>query len=345
MKEQFPKSTDIKPELPGYRGRIHYFGKERIPIHLDEHNWEFKTKEGIREIPVMSVWSPKNRKKIAEAIIDKKRIAMYMWGSFGTGYLMNFPEWQKKNNDEARDLREKLKIGRPKNMSFPIIVHPDDEWMFWDFDQLHPDLRYLRNATKRHNLYNSGPVHIIAPTKTRNSYLDESAKWPLDNTACYYYMPHPAWQSIIEDNLRKYVKHSIFEGGSLNPYQVDPVYTTSGLYSKIQETPQWTEGIDLVAICEISEYFQIYRGQTQIRLAQKGSNGISEVIRPGSMSHKRWSNEQNIRVELREGVKGASSLWPYSEDINNQIDKKVLSSMETMNTFERVDAKFLRKAA
>jgi len=344
MKENFNASPEFKPEIPGYRGRIHYFGEERIPIHLDEYRWEFKTDDGVKDIPVLSVWNPNNHKQIADAIIRGKRIAMYMWGTFGTGYLVNFPEWQSKDTDEATDLREKLKIGRPKNMSFPVLIHPDDEWMFWDFDKLHPDLQHLRNANPRYNLYQSGPAHIIAPTKSRNPYLDESSKWPLDNTACYYYMPHPAWEKIIEIT-RRYTKHAAFEGGSLNPHSKEPVYRTEDLYSRIQETSRWTEGIDLIAVCEISEYYQVFRSQTQIRLAQKGSDGISEVIRRGSMLPERWAGKQNIRIkDNEEGVNKASSLWSYTKAIDDEVDRRVVTSMAQMKKFEETDAKILQKA-
>jgi len=343
MKEKLSKSPNFIPEIPNYEGKTYYFGDENIPIHLDETVWNFRTEMGLKKIPILSVWNPKNRRQIAEAIISGKRIAMYMWGTFGTGYLVNFPEWQKKETDEAKDLREKLKIGRPKNMSFPVLMHPDDEWIFWDFDALHPRLNYLRNAKARYDLYQSGPIHIIAPTKRSNSYLDESSKWPFDNTACYYYMPHPAWEKIIEI-VRRNVKHAIFEGGSLNPHQKDPVYKTSDLYTKIEQTPEWAEGIDLIAVCEISEYYQIFRSQTQIRLAQRGSDGISEIVRYGSTSAKRWSEEQRIPVkEKLNGAKKASSFWPYTESFNQEIDKKIQISKSQMEKFEKTAAKIIQK--
>lgn len=343
MKENFRINPEFFPEIPRYNGRIYYFGIENIPIHLDETNWKFETQNGVKNIPVLSVWSPSNRNKIAEAIIRGKRIAMYMWGTFGTGYLVNYPEWQRKEKDEARDLREKLKIGRPKNMSFPVLIHPDDEWMFWDFDSLHPKLQHLRNARSRYELYQSGPVHIIAPTKKSNPYLDESSKWPFDNTACYYYMPHPAWEKIIEI-VRKRMKHSIFEGGSLNPHQKEPIYRTVDLYSGIKQIPEWSESIDLIAICEISEYYQVFRSQTQIRLAQRGSDGISEIVRYGSMSPQRWSKEQKIEIkEQKKGAAQASSFWPYTKEENIKVDEKVIKSMVKMREFENLDAKILKK--
>jgi hypothetical protein len=342
MRETYRYNPEIKPEIPGYKGRIYNFGKERIPIHLDQHKWEFETEKGVREVPVLSVWSPNNRKSIAQAIIEGKRIAMYMWGTYGTGYLVNFPEWQDRETDEAKDLRENLKIGRPKNMSFPVIVHPDDEGIFWNFDELHSDLQNLRNANKRYDLHSSGPVHIIAPTKNRNPYLDESAKWEKDKTACFYYMPHPAWEKIIGET-RRYVKHAVFQGGSLNPHQKDPVYTSGNLYEQIKQTPQWAEKIDMVAICEISEYFQIFRGQTQIRLARKGSGGVSEIVRYGGMSTKRWSEEQGILLkEASEGAKTASSLWEYTDENNEEIDRRVVESMRQMKDFARNEKKLLK---
>src|SRR3990167_9610754 len=182
MLERLSPQGNFKPEIPGYKGRIYHFGEKQIPIHLDEHKWEFETENGTREIPIVSIWNYKNHQKIAEAIVSGKKIAMYMWGTFGTGYLLNFPEWQKKESDEAKVLREKLKIGRPKDQSFPVLIHPDDEWMFWDFDQLHENLQHLRDAENRYKLRSSGPVHLIVPRKKFNPYLDESLLWPLDNT-------------------------------------------------------------------------------------------------------------------------------------------------------------------
>ena len=122
MSERLPDFGNNTPEIPGYKGRIYDFTEEKIPIHLDEHVWQFGTENGKREIPVLSIWNYKNHEKIAQAIISGKRVAMYMWGTFGTGYLLNFEEWQTKDSNEARDLREKLKIGRPKDKSFPEMI-------------------------------------------------------------------------------------------------------------------------------------------------------------------------------------------------------------------------------
>ncbi|MBI4037940.1 hypothetical protein HY382_02760 [Candidatus Curtissbacteria bacterium] len=341
MTERNPDLEAATPEIPGYRGRVYYFGEEKIPIHLDEHVWQFDTEDGKREIPVLSIWNYKNHEKIAKAIISGKRVAIYMWGTFGTGYLLNFEEWQEKDTDEAKGLREKLKIGRPEDKSFPILVHPDDEAIFWDFDQLHPSLQHLKNAEERYKLYQSGPAHLIPPVKQNYPLLDDSLRWPYDNTACFYYMPHPGWERTI-GIMRKEVKHAVFGGGSLNPHQKEPVFRASDLYTRINNTPQWIEGVDLVVICEISEHTQTFRQQTQIRLAQKSSDGVSELIRRGSMSEKRWSIEQGIPVKAAEkGVEEpqASSLWPYTEEANSEVDLRVQRGIKLMKLYDREAAK------
>lgn len=345
MTEKLQEFKNNKPEIPGYKGRIYYFGEEKIPIHLDEHRWQFSTEDRIREIPVLSIWNYQNHEKIAKAIISGKRVAMYMWGTFGTGYLLNFLEWQQKDTDEAKDLREKLKIGRPKDKSFPILVHPDDEAIFWDFDQLHSSLQDSRDAEMRYKLRQSGPIHLAVPIKQRYSILDESLKWPYDNTALFFYMPHPGWERTI-GFIRKEVKHAVFGGGSLNPHHKKPVFRRADLYTRIKETPEWVEGVDMVVICEISESTETFRQQTIIRLAQRNSDGVSELIRRGSMSEKRWSEEQGIPVkDAEKGVEEpqTSSLWPYTEETNQIVDKKVQEGIRLMKKFDKEDAKLILK--
>lgn len=101
----------------------------------------------------------------------------------------------------------------------------------------------------------------------------------------------------------------------------------------ISEKPKWKK-IGLVIVCEITESFHIDRGQLQIRLAQKGSDGVSEIVRDGALMAQTWSEYTGIPIKpAPEGVKQASSRLPYKSDTNLIIDWRVQKSKELMAKF------------
>jgi hypothetical protein len=318
----------LSPIIPKYEGRI--IQSHDIPIHLDKTFWDFETDGQKRSIPVLSIWNYQHHAEISSLIAKGKAAGMYVWGSYGTAMLLNSPEWQSDGKNESEKLRTQLKKGRPWGEKFANFMHPDDMIDFWDIDRLHPDYRHLQWANNRSKLYDVGPIHIIAPTKKRNPHLDTSLVREEDQTASYFYMPHPAWNQIIE-LLRKDVKHSVFGGGSLNFHKEEPGFTTETLYKMISEKIEWQENIGLVVIDEIAEGAQVFRSQTQIRLPQVGSDGVCEIVRYGGVNPKTWANHTGYKLkEASEGVKFATSKTPYDNENNFIVDVSVTRSRDLM---------------
>lgn len=323
------KDFKYNPEsIPSYNGRVATI--EGVRIHMDKVNWTFYPEGKRREIPVYSVWNYDQHEEIAFQIAKGKAAALYMWGTYGIGMLLNSPMWQEKGEEESGKLRHHLKKGRLWSQQFANFTHPDDMIDFWDIDRFHPNFRHLAWAHERWKLYQAGPIHIIAPTKKRNPYLDVSLVRQEDMTASYFYMPHPALNRIIE-MLRKDVKHSIFGGGSLNPHGEEPPFTTEELYKMINQTLDWQKHIDLVLVDEVAEFFKVFRSQTQVRIPQKGSEGYIELVRNGATDSVRWAQEMGFDIhDASEGVKDASSTRSYNEEFNQLVDQKVVESMHKM---------------
>ena len=338
MSSEVPVNHD-RPEIliPHFEGNISSFiYKDKIiPIHKGKTLWNFEHEEQHYQIPVFSIWDYDNHKAIAQLIAQGKVCAMYMWGTYGTGSLANFPEWPTPAGWGIGVLRANIKQGRPDNMPFVPFMYPDDMIDFWDIDRFHGDYRHLQWAEARHKLYESGPVHIIAPTKERNPHLDNSLILPKDHTTSYFYMPHPGWERVVK-LLRKEIKHAIFAGGSLNIHGELPAFKTSQLYSDIAQKPDWLKSIGRGVVCEMSESFDINRGQTQIRLAMKGSDGVSELVRRGARSSYTWSQQTGYPAkDASEGVREASSLKPYTRFNNAVIDTNVTESKEAMRRYHQ----------
>src|SRR3990167_11105616 len=133
--------------IPQYEGRVETFRhKDKIiPIHKGKTLWHFEDDGQKYQIPVFSIWAYENHNEIARLIAAGKVCAMYMWGTYGTGILINSPEWQRKQlnekvSDQTKDhqpltdagkLRQ-VKQGRPADMPFVPFMYPDDMIDFWD---------------------------------------------------------------------------------------------------------------------------------------------------------------------------------------------------------------------
>lgn len=329
QKNQSGELLNIFPRVPCYKGGVSLFEQE-IPIHKDKINWVFYPEGQRREIPVYSVWNYDHHLEIAEQISQGKAAALFMWGTYGIGMLLDSPMWQKKGEEESAELRHHLKIGRPWSQQFANFMHPDDMVDFWDIDRFHPNYRNLQWATNRWKLYQTGPIHIIAPTRESNPYIDLSLVRRSDGTASYFYMPHPALNRIIE-LLRKEVKHSVFGGGSLNPHGEIPPFTTEELYTMISQIKDWQKHIDLILVDEVPEFFEINRGQTMMRIPQKGSDGKIERVRDGATDPLRWAKEMGYEIKnAPEGVEQASSVLLYTDENNQVVDDKIRESVSKM---------------
>lgn len=333
MKEIYASEPPFEVHIHKYQGQVEYF--EQIPIHIDKHDWEFDSTEGKRRIPVRSIWNYQHHQEIADVIASGARVVMYMWGNFGTGYLLNSPEWQEKGTEEAGELREKMKIGREKSDKFANFMHPDDMWMFMDTSKLHPDLQGIRGAAKRWQLYQSGPIHLIAPYRKSNPHMDESLLTASDKTASFFYMPHPAMNRIIE-LVRKNAKHAVFGGGSANPHGQSPAFTTEGLWRQMASIPEWVQTFDMVLVDEITESTRAFIGHTQVRLAKRGSDGVSEIVRYGGVDPLRWAHEQKIEIkEAESGTKVASRLLGDYESNKFLTDARILKGKSLMERFHQ----------
>jgi len=337
MSTEQQKENQISPSLiiPEYQGRISYFGE--IPLHLEKFDWQFAGVEG-KEIQksVYSIWNYSSHKEIAERLARGEVCAMYVWGVWGVAMLLNSPEWQQAEVEEAARLRE-VKKGRPWGKAFASFIYPDDVIDFWDIDRFHRDYKKLQWAPERWKLWEKGPVHIIAPTKERNPHMDEWLLTRKDSTASYFYMPHPAWNRIIE-MLRKEVKHAVYGGGSLNFDQEEPGFTTQVLYKMMQEKKEWQDSIDFVIIDEICEFppLRSGRSQTQIRLPQKGSDGVCEIVRYGGLSPDTFSQHTGYPVKEAVDVRYASSETPYDKEHNLIVDRRIARSLEIMQAYDRL---------
>ena len=336
--------------LPRYEGNINPFiYKDKvIPIHKGKTLWDFEHGGQHYQIPVFSIWDYDNHEEIARLITQGKVCAMYMWGTYGTGMLINSPEWQRKEpekknkdhpkdsdgNQETTDTERLLQVkrGRPQDMPFVPFMYPDDMIDFWDVGMLHQNYRRLQWAGARHKLYESGPVHIIAPTKQQNPHLDTWLIRSTDQTTSYFYMPHAGWERIIK-MLRKDVKHAIFGGGSLNIHGQEPAFKTHQLYNDLENDPKWKMIIELVVVDEITESFEINRGQTQIRLPLKDSDGFCQLTRKGARSHHTWSLRTGYPVKEAADIKEASTLKPYDLFNDLCIDEDVTQSQKAMTQF------------
>jgi hypothetical protein len=330
--------------IPEYKGQVFYF--ENIPLCREKFFWQFPEVAKGQGKPVYSIWNYNHHREIAEALACGKVCAMYVWGVWGVAMLLNSPEWQKEQGKESATLRE-VKKGRPWGKAFASFIYPDGVIDFWDIDRFHPRYRELQWAAKRWRLWEKGPVHIIAPTKSRNPHMDEWLLTRTDGTASYFYMPHPGWNRIIE-MLRKDVKHAVYAGGSLNFDQEEPGFTTEVLYKMMQEKEEWREHIDLVVIDEICELMRFVmrlpplrtgRSQTQIRLPQKGSDGICEIVRYGGLSPETFSQYTGYPVKEATDVRFASSETLYDEKHNLIADRRIAQSLEVMRAYDQ----FVRK--
>ncbi|OGD97179.1 hypothetical protein A3A49_02225 [Candidatus Curtissbacteria bacterium RIFCSPLOWO2_01_FULL_38_11b] len=327
-----------QPELliPRFEGDIRPFvyKDKTIPIHKGKTLWDFEHDGQQYQIPVFSIWDYESHEEIAGLIAQGKVCAMYMWGTYGTGLLINSPEWPTPAGWGVKVLKANIKQGRPENMPFVPFMYPDDMIDFWDIDRLHKNYRHLQWAGSRHKLYESGPVHIIVPTKKRNPHIDVSLIMANDYTTSYFYMPHPAWERVVKI-LRKEIKHAIFAGGSLNFHGELPAFKTGQLYKEIAQKSDWLKSIGLIVVCEFSEIFDIDRGQLQIRLAQKGSDGVCEEARRGARSRYTWSQDTGYPVkDAAEGVREASSLKPYARFNDLVVDANVTDSKEAMRQYD-----------
>ena len=347
------QSEILIPRFEGDVGTFTYKDKI-IPIHKGKTLWDFEHGGQHYQIPVFSIWDYDNHEQIARLITQGKVCAMYMWGTYGTGLLINSPEWQRKQPDERdknhpsehtkknsltdADKLRQVKQGRPADMPFVPFMYPDDMIDLWDTDRLHKNYRHLQWAGARHKLYESGPVHIIAPTKERNPHVDLSMIKGKDHTTSYFYMPHPGWERVIK-MLRKEVKHAIFGGGSLNIHGRQPAFKTAQLYHELEKTPDWFLTIELVVVDEISEIYEINRGQTQIRLPIKNSDGVCKLVRKGARYHHTWSQQTGYPVkDAPEGIKPASSLKPYTHLNDMVIDLNVTESKRAMDKYDKQTA-------
>src|SRR3990167_11388505 len=93
--------------IPQYKGSVDIFRHKdkTIPIHRGKTLWDFEHDGKQYQIPVFSIWDYESHQEIAKLIARGKGCAIYMWGTYGTGLLINSPEWIQTQGQEAELLR------------------------------------------------------------------------------------------------------------------------------------------------------------------------------------------------------------------------------------------------
>lgn len=291
-------------QLPMYDGNSLRF--EGVNIQLDKGQWEFGGGEVKKAIDTFSIWSPMHHEEIAERLKNGERAAAYIMGNFGVVEVRRPGELREEDV-----MFDKIKR-RERSQNFVAFVSPDDIRDLIDVHRLPSELKDLRWADNRHELY-PGPMHAVFPIK-KNAEVDRGVIRQQDNTLAAFWIPGHWGYEKLGDLMRKKVKLGILGGGSLNIHGDDPSYTTKELFVAFQQHPEWQEEIDMIIFDEIAEAAKIGRSQTMLSFAEYPP----KMIRVGSLS--------TDAIELHLGM-------PVNFDPDRMVnDQKYVASSRTRYT-------------
>lgn len=326
--ESFSTEVSDIGRLPEYKGNTLRF--EGINIHLDKGQWEFGDGEAKRTIDTYSIWSPSHHQEIAQRLKDGAIAASYIMGNFGV------VEVRRPGVDRDQDpMFDRIKQ-RDRSQNFVAFVNPDDIRPLIDVNRLPEELKHLRWADARHNIY-PGPLHAVFPIK-RNAEVDQGVIRQSDNTLAAFWIPGHWGYESLGDELRKKVKLGLLGGGSLNIHGDEPSYTAKELYKAFQKQPEWQEEIDMIIFDEIAEAARIGRSQTMLSFAEYPP----KMLRVGSLSPNAIEMHLGMPVQFdyqrmidpNDTKYKASSNNKYNTHTNEMVDKRVAQVMAQMARYK-----------
>lgn len=313
-------------QLPTYEGNSLRF--EGINIQLDRGQWEFGEDSGKKAVDTYSIWSPTHHEEISERLKNGERAAAYIMGNFGVVEVRRPGELRQEDA-----MFDKIKK-RERSQNFVAFVNPDDVRGLIDVNRLPEELKDLRWASSRHNIY-PGPMHVVLPIK-KNAEVDKGVIRQQDNTLAAFWIPgHWGFESL-GDSLRKKVKLGLLGGGSLNVHEEDPSYTKKELYASFLKHPEWIDEIDMIIFDEIAEAARIGRSQTMVSFAEYPP----KVVRIGSLSPQSVEMHLGMQIALDDERYAhdpkyfASSKNKYSLRNNEITDGKMQTIMKQMARYK-----------
>lgn len=316
-------------DLPEYK----FF--EGIRIQWNKVPWYFYISEhGTVSIDSYSIWNPRYHEEIAGRLARGERCALYMVGTYGVAEIREMPEWQKGNRGDV--IFDEIKQ-RDRLQNLVVFADPEDIRDLIDFKRLpFPFRRDLHWPEARYALY-PGPMHAILPIIDKN-IIDPGLFKQGDKTAAFFWIPgHWGYEELAKTLLRK-VKHGLMGGGSLNIHQQEPCFTTSELKEReMSLREEWITNIDFIIMDELSEAEGIGRSHTQISFL----TNPPKVVRIGSLSPEKISRDLGYKIPFdlsmieKKTVKAASSLTPYDELHNIDVDQRVESALAKIARFKK----------
>ncbi|MDO8270106.1 MAG: hypothetical protein Q7T54_05570 [Candidatus Levybacteria bacterium] len=310
---------------PHYEGNILRF--EGKNIQLDKGIWEFEHEGQVNKLDTYSIWSPSHHEEIAERLKNGDRAAAFIMGNFGV------VEVRRPEVKEHDPMFETIKR-RPRSQNFVAFTNPDDIIDLVDVDRLPLELKQLRWAGARHDIYPDGPLHAVFPLK-KNAEVDPGVVRQPEHTLAAFWIPGHWGYEELGNKLRKKVKRGLLGGGSLNVNGEDPSYTSKELYAAFMKNPEWQKEIDFILFDEIAEAARIGRSQTMLSFAEFPP----KILRVGSISPE--AIEMNIGVPIsfepeRIGIDKkytASSKTKYNRRNNEMSDKRVSDVMAQIERY------------
>lgn len=315
--------------MPHYEGEILPF--EGINIQLDKGQWVFGEGKNTHRIDTYSIWNPAHHEEIAERLKTGTRAAAYIMGNFGV------VEVRRPGDEKEEDaMFDKIKK-RARSQNFVAFVNPDDIRDLIDISRLPSELKQLRWAGNRHDVY-PGPLHAVFPIK-KNAEVDPGVIRRQDQTLAAFWIPGHWGYEQLGDKLRKKVKLGLLGGGSLNIHGGKPSYTTKELFTAFTQYPEWQEEIDMIIFDEIAEAANIGRSQTMLSFAEFPPR----MIRVGSMSPEAIEMHLGMPVQFdaekmadpNDTKYRASSVNNiYDNKTNKEIDNRVQVALEQMARYK-----------
>jgi len=319
----------INPEEQGKSFAVKY--DESVPGY---GLLKVESSEEFRQIPVYSIRNPDHHKLIAKSISSGAPGAFEAAGVIGILIAVK----DSRAGDDSYEQFWKIKRGRQSQDKVPMMLPPRHQWSIVDFDELHPDFRYLKDSKNREKFYGQLPLHVIWPFKETASNVNRKAfvttKEDYDNkpedqrvgvsTVCIYFQDDEDWRRVAEFGKR-FNPHVFFGISSFNDHGEQPPFDFEELmqYVRLKQRVDF----DYVIRDSIATNANIKSSHTQIRPPLWYESPEIRVVRRGPVSAETISAHTGHPVITLKSARLASRGHP--EDVN--LDPNVFKYINDAN--------------
>lgn len=268
------------------------------------------TKHGVRLEPlfarengswqvaqVASLRNPRHRNFVVAQVVADRPIAFHGWGVSGVAKRVDV-----LSEHHAFWL---YKEGRPTGAKIPLLEPPQYAVSHIDWEQVHPDFRYLECPHKLRELWEDVvPFHIIFPYRQDTMSLSDAVITPAFDpdvapntpvpTICVFWVEDPALKQFIK-TVKHLDGHAQIGVSSLNDSKEAPPYNTPDLVEYLKRKK--IEFYRVIVEDPLLEALPIASSHSQFVIPLKGEEPVWRTKRKGSLSPEAFSGLTGFDID------------------------------------------------